>query len=143
MIVLYLAWPKETRGANLVGIRFSQVDFLGALMLLASTVLLTFSLQEAGARVYKWSSSVIVIMLTLAGLTFAALLLQQWFIGRSARYSSVAGMFPWRILSDRVLLVAMLASFLTGFGALLVVVQYVLCTCLPRPFLFLLFMYHF
>ena len=39
---------------------WSRVDFLGALLLIAATVLTTFALQEAGAGVFAWSSATIV-----------------------------------------------------------------------------------
>lgn len=126
MVVLYFIWPADTentRGSHLVHVTLSQVDFLGAALLLLFTTLFTFSIQEAGSRVYSWNSSNVIVMLTISCLAFIALLAWAYVLHHVPRFSNVAEIVPWRVLTDRVLVSAILTTLLTGFTGLLVIIQ--------------------
>ena len=106
-----------------MGIKISQVDYLGAVFLLSATVIFTFCLQEAGARVFAWSSPIIIVLLGISGVSLVLTLIQSWVLSHRLEYRHTASILPWRILRNRVLLTAITVTILTGFGALLVVVQ--------------------
>lgn len=109
MIVLYFIWPQDAqRGFHLVRISLGQVDWLGAALLLLFTTLFTFSIQQAGSRVYDWDSAIIIALLVVGCLGFVALIAWSWTVSRLTRLNRVAGILPWRILTNRVLGAAIL-----------------------------------
>lgn len=92
----------------MIHVDLSQVDYIGAALLLLFTTLFTFSIQEAGSRVYAWSSPTIVVLLTIACLAFVALLAWSWTLSRVGRFRNVAEILPWRIVTNRVLVSAIM-----------------------------------
>jgi hypothetical protein len=111
MVVLYFAWPadsEQTRGSHLVHVELSQVDFVGATLLLLFTTTFTFSIQEGGSRAYEWSSPVILSLLTLAGVAFVTLIGWAYALDRLSYFKNTAEILPWRILTDRILLSAIM-----------------------------------
>jgi hypothetical protein len=128
MIVLHLVWPSDapgtnTRGSHLVLVGLSQVDFFGAGLLLLFTTLFTFAIQEAGSRASTWNSPTIIALLTIAGVALLTLSGWSFALDGVPKFQRVAEILPWRILTDRVLVSAILTTVLTGFAALLVVIQ--------------------
>lgn len=126
MIVLYFVWPADTentRGSHLVHVTLSQIDFLGATLLLIFTTLFTFSIQEAGSRVYSWDFAVMITLLTISCTSFVALIVWAYALHHIPRFQNVAEIVPWRVLTDRVLISAILTTVLTGFTGLLVIIQ--------------------
>nr|POE90701.1 efflux pump mlce [Quercus suber] len=113
MIVLYFTWPKDTlntRGAHLVNVTLGQVDFIGAILLLIFTTSFTFSIQEGGSRAYAWDSPVIIALLVITVVAFVALMAWSFALDRVKRFASVAEILPWRILTDRVLVSAIIRA---------------------------------
>lgn len=77
---------------------FARLDILGALLLLAASILLVFGFEEAGAR-YSWNSAAVLSTLVIGAVLFAA------FVGWE---SVIAGdkyiqepVFPLRLMKDR------------------------------------------
>lgn len=68
MPVILIAWPRRPKtDSQPVDATLAQIDILGAILLLAASILLVFSIQEAGAMRYRWDSAVIVTTLVLSG----------------------------------------------------------------------------
>jgi hypothetical protein len=76
----------------------SKIDFLGALLLLAGTVLLIAALSEGKVR-YAWNSVIIITFFVLSAVLWITFLLWQWY--SSNRCSKIQPMFPWRFLHNR------------------------------------------
>jgi len=76
----------------------ARLDILGALLLLAASILLVFGFEEAGSR-YPWSSPAVVATLTLGGVLFFA------FIGWEKVIEGVRfvqePIFPLRLMKNR------------------------------------------
>jgi len=109
MVILYFVWPKDPpRGAHLAQISLAQVDWLGAALLLLFTTVFTLSIQQAGSRIYAWNSQTIVALLVVAGLALVALIAWQWIVSRMAKLRNIAEILPWRIISDRILMAAIM-----------------------------------
>jgi hypothetical protein len=109
MLVLYFVWPvdtEQTRGSHLVHVKLSQVDFVGAALLLLFTTAFTFGIQEGGSKVYEWSSPVIISLMTVAGVALVALIAWSFALDRLNCLKTTAEILPWRIITNRVLLSA-------------------------------------
>lgn len=115
LIIIVLLLPSSDAGSDLkLAKRFRQkltksalvrVDYFGMFLLLVSSVLLIFALEEGGTR-FPWDSPAIIANMTLAmamGLGFVG---WEWFID-GAR-SVQEPVFPPSILQDRLISVMML-----------------------------------
>ncbi|PNY23179.1 MFS-type transporter YusP [Tolypocladium capitatum] len=88
---------------------WARIDVLGMMLLLASSILLVFALEEGGTR-FPWGSGAVVSTLVLAivlGVAFAA-----WEVYTEKSSSRQEAVFPPSICKDR-LLAAMLLYVLT------------------------------
>ena len=76
-----------------------RLDFIGAVLLLATFVLFTFALQEAGTN-YAWNSGIIIAFLVVTGACWIAFLAWERFItDRKGRQEPV---LTWRFIRSRV-----------------------------------------
>lgn len=66
IIALLISWPSSVRSFVIRKFKISDVDWLGAILLLCASVMLVFALQEAGATAYAWSSPTIIATLTVS-----------------------------------------------------------------------------
>jgi len=71
-----------------------QIDFPGAFLFLAATILLIYALQSASAT-YGWSSSIIIGSLVGSGVSLILFIMYEL---RLPRYSSLAPFFPLPLL---------------------------------------------
>ncbi|KKZ61200.1 hypothetical protein EMCG_04155 [[Emmonsia] crescens] len=97
-----------------------RVDIIGVLLLLASSILLIFALEEAGTR-YSWSDAVIIATFSLAGITGILFTFWELFLEKST--SLQEPVFPLRLLKNRVLAAMMATAFFTGFPFVAIVVN--------------------
>ncbi|PQE07460.1 major facilitator superfamily transporter protein [Rutstroemia sp. NJR-2017a BBW] len=105
-------FPRHCEEKNKIDISLlSKIDFLGALLLLAGTVLLIAALSEGQVR-YAWNSAIIITFFVLSGVLWIIFLLWQWY--SSNRCSKIQPMFPWRFLRNRAWLGVLVGSFLAG-----------------------------
>ncbi|RYP45630.1 hypothetical protein DL768_008067 [Monosporascus sp. mg162] len=125
LIILSCVWPRNIG----IGQRLSpwdairKVDLLGNVMILCATTLVVFALQEAGAFAYTWNSPVIVLTLSIAGLSSVMFITWEVFLGFT--YLSVLIIIPERFqivngenaLWSGVHLLPMLGA--TAFGSFL------------------------
>lgn len=78
---------------------FSRVDFLGAFLVLAASVLVITALQEGNLQ-YEWSSGLIVSFLVISGIFWVTFLVWEWVASRSDW--KIEPMLPWRLTQNRV-----------------------------------------
>jgi hypothetical protein len=95
-------------------ISMRQVDFFGICLIVLGSVLLSFALQQAGNRTYAWSSGIVVSFLVLAALCWTALIGWSKYLSRP-RFGMIAAQFPWRIMTDRVMMATIGSTLSMGF----------------------------
>jgi MFS family permease len=101
LVALKIAWPSDKSKKLLTKKAFLSVDVLGSVLLLAASVLLIFALEEAGAFVYAWNSSIIIACLCVSGIAFVAFILWQEWLDKHPDWS-VQTVFPVRVARQRV-----------------------------------------
>ncbi|KAJ5595531.1 MFS general substrate transporter [Penicillium hispanicum] len=99
---------------------FMRVDICGMFLLLASSVLLVFTLEEGGSR-YPWDSAAIIVPLVLA--IIAAIVLAGWEVFLEKKGSVQEPLFPPSILKNRLLTAMLLTAFFVGFPFVAIVVN--------------------
>ncbi|KZF22095.1 drug resistance transporter EmrB/QacA subfamily [Xylona heveae TC161] len=97
-----------------------RVDYFGMFLLLASSVLLVFALEEGGTR-YPWNSATVVTTLVIAVL--AGILFALWEIYIDNDKTVQEPVFPPSILKDRLLSMMLLTAFFVGFPFVSIVVN--------------------
>ncbi|KAL3473808.1 major facilitator superfamily domain-containing protein [Aspergillus californicus] len=103
---------------------FSQVDFPGASLVLAASMLLIAALQE-GNLSYGWSSPVIITFFVISGVLWIAFFTWEWLLSRHAatnRTTKIQPMLPWRLTQNRVFLGVALGFFLIGASITLCII---------------------
>lgn len=80
---------------------FKKIDGLGAVLLLAFSVLLVFALEEVGSR-YSWSRPTIIIALVFSAVAGAGFVGWEWWVERQEG-GKMEAVFPLRLVRGRVL----------------------------------------
>ena len=106
VVALKIAWPADKSKKSFTKKAILSVDVLGSLLLLAASVLLIFALEEAGAFVYAWDSSIIIACLCVSGFTLVAFVLWQEWLDKHPDWP-VQLVFPVRVARQRVVGAAM------------------------------------
>lgn len=127
IVILLIAVPANFPNQGLVGKTrmknvfsrqaLKRVDFLGATLLLAASLLLITALQEAGIQ-YQWSSPLIVVLLVFAAVFWIAFAAWEYWISSST--GVIEPVLPWKLVNDRVRIGVILYDFsLSVFSSLL------------------------
>ena len=107
LAALLLAWPDDKTKKSFTRTAFKSIDCLGCILLLAASILMIYALQEAGAYVYAWNSSIIVACLTVSGVAFVAFVAwQEWLASHPSL--PVKMIFPMSVARQRVIFAAIL-----------------------------------
>ncbi|KAL8413716.1 hypothetical protein RB594_005097 [Gaeumannomyces avenae] len=111
---LFLLYPRR-RQQNTTTIlqSFGMIDFPGALLLLAASMMLVYAIQEAGSMKYHWNSAPIAVNLTLSLLCCIAF--WGWEAFLHARGGRVAPIFPMSLATHRVYVACLFVTVLVGF----------------------------
>ncbi|KAJ4129011.1 hypothetical protein NW768_007540 [Fusarium equiseti] len=96
-----------------------QVDFPGAFLFLAATILLIYALQSASAT-YGWSSSIIIGSLVGSGVSLILFIVYEL---QLPRYSSLAPFFPLPLLVQPDIALLMICSFFMGSSFYSTIIQ--------------------
>lgn len=78
---------------------YDRIDILGALMLVAATVLLATGVDEAEEQ-YAWRSAFVITVLTISGILW--ILFALWERRVTLKAQLVEPVFPWRFFQNRV-----------------------------------------
>jgi hypothetical protein len=103
LIVLLTAWPRNVG----IGQRLTlwdtvkKVDLLGNFLIVVASTLLIFSLQEAGAFTYDWTSPAILVSLAFASLSWVSFVTWELFLGLK-NATRVEPILPLRLIAQRV-----------------------------------------
>jgi hypothetical protein len=79
---------------------FRRLDLIGVVLMLTASILLVFSLEEAGTR-YAWSSAAFLCTLVIAVASWIAFVVWELFIERKKKMAEP--IFPMMLLKNRVL----------------------------------------
>ncbi|XDG03758.1 hypothetical protein ABKA04_003373 [Annulohypoxylon sp. FPYF3050] len=93
------------------GVVFNQIDFLGALLLIAAMTMHLTGLEEA-ANLNPWKSSSVLIPLSLSGLLWISFVFSQYYVTASTRPQEPV--LPWRFFRNRVAMGLIANAFLSG-----------------------------
>ncbi|KAF1835588.1 MFS multidrug transporter-like protein [Decorospora gaudefroyi] len=118
LILFIVAWPDKTQLRRVERQSIKQVDFLGFLLLIASSLPFVISFQEAGIHVISdksvWTSAIFIAPLIGGTICFFALFGWEWLVGR--RWPDAIGaIFPMRLAKSKVYISAIVATMLTGY----------------------------
>lgn len=76
----------------------ARLDLIGAFLLLASSILLVFGFEEAGAR-YPWSSAAVLSTLIMGGVLLVAFVVWEKVVSHERFVQEPV--FPLRLMKDR------------------------------------------
>ena len=89
----------------------AKVDFLGAFLLLISTLLLVAAFEEAGSH-YSWRSAFVIVSLLISATAWTLFMLWERSITKPSK--SREPLFPWRFMQSRVWIGMMLNALFLG-----------------------------
>jgi len=98
---------------------FQKIDFLGAILLLAASVLLVAMLEEGEVR--SLSRAGLIIAYVVAAVLFALFLLWERYASRPS--STIEPMFPWRLVPNRIWMGVLFGCFLSGAPLTIAVIE--------------------
>ena len=112
LFALLLVWPSPPNpypnlNAPLLAL-VHHVDFFGTFLLLSTSVLLIFALEQAGAAEYAWKSSIIVSTLAIAGACLLGLISWIIFLDFMGGKVPINPILSTRLLKNRILIAAVL-----------------------------------
>ncbi len=109
--MLLWAWPRNFQ--TFTKLPFKYLDYGGTVLTMGSTVLLVFIMNQSAVREYEWDSAPAITILVISGLCWAALIFWQRCIYRHPKLQQIRSQFPYRILSNRVMMCYILYGFLS------------------------------
>ena len=89
-VLFILALPSSFYASRQNRRSVRDFDFIGAVLLLAASVLLVFGLQQGGIGAFAWNSAVVVATLTMGSICWLALAAWEW----SIRHKPEASILP-------------------------------------------------
>jgi predicted membrane channel-forming protein YqfA (hemolysin III family) len=104
--VLFILWPKDYQ--LFVKIPFRHLDYIGAVLVLAGTVLPVFIINQAAIKDYAWDSATTIIIFVLGGLCWVCLIIWQRVLFKNPKLHFIRAQLPWGIISSRVMVAAIL-----------------------------------
>ncbi|KAL8665676.1 MAG: hypothetical protein Q9168_007644 [Polycauliona sp. 1 TL-2023] len=102
-----------------------KIDFTGATILLAASVLLVAALEEGGTE-YSWTSTVPLILLFLSVFAWIAFFVRERI--QSKRKANFESVLPWHLITNRFWASMILHALFTGVGYLTMAID------LPQKF---------
>ncbi|KAL5906549.1 hypothetical protein ACKVV1_010950 [Pyricularia oryzae] len=111
---LFVVYPrKRHQPKTSVTDKLRQMDFVGAVLLLAASMMIVYCIQEGGSMKLPWSSPTIVTMLVISSLCWVAFWCWEASVG--LRDDKVEPIFPLSLAGHRAYLACLFATFLLGF----------------------------
>lgn len=120
LIAFIVAWPKPHQIHHPELRSFKQLDFLGAGIVIAASVLVVFSFQEAGLRAEAWNNAIFIAPLVVGIILWFALFGWETLAARNWE-NWLMTMFPLRLVKQRVFMGHYMTTLLAGFPYFLVI----------------------
>ncbi|KAJ9133278.1 Major facilitator superfamily transporter [Pleurostoma richardsiae] len=106
-----IAWPTYTiRKGTKLSAKLTDIDWIGATLHIAVTLLLNAALNLSGSQ-WKWKSGSTIALWVVTGITIVVYILQQYFAIFTTQKQRI---FPVRVLTHRTAGLASLGAALTG-----------------------------
>lgn len=102
LVALFFLWPK--RFQTFTKTQFKQIDYLGIVLIMLGTVLPVFIMNQAAIREYAWNSATTIVIFIISGAAWIILVVWQWQLSKSVRFSRIRPQFPFQLMTDRVML---------------------------------------
>jgi MFS family permease len=120
LILFIIAWPKPNQLCPARRRPLKELDTIGAILIIAASVLIVFSFQEAGLKTNAWKQAIFIVPLAIGCLCAAALVGWEYFVAHSWE-GKVATMFPLRLMESRVYMGCVATALLGGFPYFVVI----------------------
>jgi hypothetical protein len=122
ILLFILAWPgpntKYIHHAHRLS--WKHLDILGALLLIAASVLVVFAFQSAGLHPGNWNAALFIAPLLFGVLCYLLLFTWEYLVAKHWE-DRFATMFPLRLLQQRVYIGYVLLTLLGGFPYFMII----------------------
>lgn len=107
-VVIVVAWlfPKNATPLRINLSSFGRIDWPGAILSLAGSVLIIYALEQGGSE-YAWDSAPIIVSFVIQGLCWAFFAAWEAFLTFRSSKSAMLPIFPARLVIHRVIASAM------------------------------------
>ncbi|MCJ1399791.1 hypothetical protein MMC11_002994 [Xylographa trunciseda] len=120
LVLFCIAWPKANQIHHAERRSFRELDFVGCVLLIAASVLVVFSFQEAGLGVNAWGSAIFIAPILIGCVCWALLFGWELTVARLWEHS-IAAVFPFRLMKRRIYMAGVLCTLLGGFPYFVVI----------------------
>ena len=117
--LLWLVLPPEPSSDTSLVDKVRRIDYLGAFLVLSSTVLLVTALEQGGTG-YSWRSALVLSLLIFSIILLAGSILHSWSLRH--RNKRAEPVLAWNLLSDRFAIGLFLNAFFGGSAFLAAIV---------------------
>ncbi|KAG9238737.1 MFS multidrug transporter-like protein [Amylocarpus encephaloides] len=120
VILFAIAWPKANQLRHAQRRPWKQLDVVGAVLVIAASVLVVFSFQEAGLHHNNWRTALFIAPLIFGCLCYVLLFVWEYLV---AKYweGSFATMFPLRLIKRRIYMGYVLVTLIGGFPYFMII----------------------
>ena len=120
LILFIIAWPKPNQLRPAQRRPLKELDVVGATLIIAASVLIVFSFQNAGLKSGAWKQAIFIAPLLVGCLCAAGLVGWEYFTAYSwdGRFAT---MFPLRLMKRRVYMGCVATALLGGFPYFVVI----------------------
>ncbi|KAF2181151.1 hypothetical protein K469DRAFT_692381 [Zopfia rhizophila CBS 207.26] len=101
----------STASSKSIRRKLRRIDYLGAFLVLSSSIMFVTALEQGGTG-FSWRSSVVLSLLIISIFPFLGCLLRSW--QQRHRYESEEPILAWNLLTDRFSLGMFLNAFFAG-----------------------------
>ncbi|GAB7355871.1 hypothetical protein MBLNU459_g6527t1 [Dothideomycetes sp. NU459] len=114
MALFCISWPRSDQARHAERRPLRELDWIGCFLVIAASVLVVFSFEQAGIRTDVWKNAIFLAPLLVGCLCWV--LLFAWEITVSHNWSRrISPIMPLRLLKMRVYCAAAICTITTGF----------------------------
>ncbi|KAH8654523.1 MFS multidrug transporter-like protein [Tricladium varicosporioides] len=114
MVLFIIAWPRPHQMIHAPRRSIKQLDFLGAALVIAASVLVVFSFQQAGIHHDSWKSALFIAPLIVGVLCYILLFIWELVVAKFWE-DKLMTMFPIRLVKGRIYMGYVLTTLIGGF----------------------------
>lgn len=111
LVLILVTLPRRPRSDESMLSKLKRVDYLGAFLVLSSTVLFVTALEQGGTG-YSWKSALVLSLLIISIFLSSACLFWSWYLQHSSKTQEP--MLVWNLFADRFVAGIFLNSFFLG-----------------------------
>ena len=120
LVLFLISWPQPGQIREIQRRSVKELDVIGAVLVIAASVLVVFSLQEAGLKDNVWGTAIFIVPLIVGCVCWA--LLFGWEVVVAQLWEGrIATMFPLSLIKKRVYMGYVFATLFAGFPYFMVI----------------------